>query len=152
MRCLVTAPNKVLCFHCSKVPVLAGWWPIHILTHDTNCRFPSSEWLKPKSKSCYNQQSVGLSVLVSSPTWCLRPDFLYCQTDAVFFIWCSLWLEDGSVIVSSIWHLYLQFYTSAFYTVSCQESGSLWMHLFSFTCNPIYKASVNPGTVQWIMP
>jgi hypothetical protein len=38
--------------------------------------------------------------------------------------------------VSSICHIYLQFYMSPFYILSCQESGSLWIPaVYSFTCN-----------------
>jgi hypothetical protein len=37
---------------------------------------------------------------------------------------------------SSTCHLHLQFYMSAFYIVSCQESGSLWIPaIYNFTCN-----------------
>jgi hypothetical protein len=41
-----------------------------------------------------------------------------------------------AIIVSGTCHLYLQFYMSAFYTVSCKESGSLLIHtIYSFTCS-----------------
>jgi hypothetical protein len=34
---------------------------------------------KSESKLCYYRQSVGQSILASSPIWCTRPDFCYCQ-------------------------------------------------------------------------
>jgi hypothetical protein len=41
-----------------------------------------------------------------------------------------------TVSISCTCHLYLQFYMSAFYIASCQESGSLWTPtIYSFTCN-----------------
>jgi hypothetical protein len=42
-----------------------------------------------------------------------------------------------AVRISSTCHLYLQFYMSAFYKVSCEESRSLWTPtIYSFTCLP----------------
>jgi hypothetical protein len=44
-------------------------------------------------------------------------------------------LDRSAAIISSTCHLYLQFYMSAFYIVSCQVSGFLWVHtIYSFTC------------------
>jgi hypothetical protein len=76
-RCLVTAPNAV----DSSASVFHGSCP---------------RWLEPtsqltcKSKSHYDRQSVGQSVLVSSPIWGPRPDFCYCQTFAVLSMWGAL--------------------------------------------------------------
>jgi hypothetical protein len=49
------------------------------------------------------------------------------------------------VIVSSTWHLYLQFYLSAFsYVVTCQKPGSLCIHIiYSCICNSsIYVCTI----------
>jgi hypothetical protein len=54
--------------------------------------------------------------------------------------------------ISSTCHLYLQFYMSAFYIVSCQESGSLWTHnIYSFTCMYVQYIIVH-GLAQQIVP
>jgi hypothetical protein len=96
---------------------------------------------KPQSYVTTECQSASLS-------WCEtvseapRPDFC-CQTVAGLFMWDALSDERRvcrvqlllvlaiaviftAVKISSICHLCLQFYMSAFYTVICHESGSLW--------------------------
>jgi hypothetical protein len=110
------------------------------------------------------QESVSQSVLVLSPTWGPRPDFRWCQTVAVLWMWGALSekrvdLSFTAVKISSTCHLYSQFYMSAFYIVICQESSSLWISsIYSFTCNynicmnNIYKASVSLGqSVGWLV-
>jgi hypothetical protein len=66
------------------------------------------------------------SVLVSSPIWGPRPNLCYCQT--MRFCRCGApSLTRGRVshlppfIVSSRYHLYVQFYMSALYIISCQR-------------------------------
>jgi hypothetical protein len=80
--------------------------------------FPSTKY---SSQSRYGRQSVGQSVLVSSPIWGPRPDFCYCQTVAVLFMWGSpsderTGLSFTALKISSPCHLYLQFYMAAFYS------------------------------------
>jgi hypothetical protein len=87
--------------------------------------------------SLYDRQSVS----VSNPIWGPRPDFCYCQTSAVLSMLGALSVERTSlsftaVKISNTCHLYLQFYMSAFYIVSCQESGSVWIPtIYNFRCN-----------------
>jgi hypothetical protein len=46
--------------------------------------------LKSKSKLCCDRQSVGQSVLVSSPIWAPRPHFCCCQTVESLLMWDTL--------------------------------------------------------------
>jgi hypothetical protein len=57
---------------------------------------------------------------------------------------CPLWREDGSVTISSTWHLYLQAYLKAFCIVICQGFRSLWTHIIdSCICNSsIYVCTI----------
>jgi hypothetical protein len=73
--------------------------------------------------------SVSRPVLLSSPIWGPRPDFCYCQTVTVLSMWGALsdertGLSFVAVIISSTWHLYLQFYLSASYTVICHRGDA----------------------------
>jgi hypothetical protein len=87
-----------------------------------------------KSKSRYDRPWVCRSVFVSSPISGPRPDFCYCQTLAVLLVCGALsdertGLSFVAVILSRTWHLYLQFYLSAYYILICQESGPLWVYI-----------------------
>jgi hypothetical protein len=77
----------------------------------------------------------------------LKTTFLL-KSDSCGFVRVLLALVRAAKI-SSTCHLYLQFYMSAFYIVSCQESGSLRTPIiYSFTCNPsIYVCSIH--TKAW---
>jgi hypothetical protein len=105
-----------------------------------------------KSKSHYDRRSVGQSVLVSSPIWDRRPDFLYCQTAAVLSMWGTLSEERTGlsfvvVIINSTWHLYLHVYLSAFYIDICQGSGSLWIHIIYSYLQYVCKIHTRPLSV-----
>jgi hypothetical protein len=90
-----------------------------------------------KSKLYYDRRSV----LMSNPIWGRSLDFCCCQTLAVLSMWGALTdertgLSFTGVQIRNTSHLHLQFRMSPFYTVSCQESGSLWTpNIYSFTRN-----------------
>jgi hypothetical protein len=50
---------------------------------------------KSKSKLCWDQRSVGQSVLLSSPIWSARPDSCYCQTVAGMLM-CGALSDESS--------------------------------------------------------
>jgi hypothetical protein len=66
------------------------------------------DW-KKKSKSgwklCYDQRSVGQSVLVQNPVWGPRPVFCYCQTVVGLLMWGALSDErtDLSLVYTCCW-------------------------------------------------
>jgi hypothetical protein len=82
-----------------------------------NCHWPqppastsnSSQWQNPsgylihllQSQLCYNQQSVGQSVLVSSPHLGPKTRFLLLSDSCrCVDVGCPLWWEDGSIVYS----------------------------------------------------
>jgi hypothetical protein len=95
---------------------------------------------RAKLKWPYGRLSVVQSDLVSSPLWGLRSDFCsvtqlrFCRSGAP-----SLTTDRSvnyGVNINRTCHLHLQFCMTAFYIVSCQEPGSLWIPtIYSFTCN-----------------
>jgi hypothetical protein len=128
----------ILLFACLLRRLLATIWQ---LTHC--CKWLMMTKSNSKSKLRYGRRSVCQSDLVSNCTWGSRPDFCYWQTVEGFFMWSAhseeitgLYLHSllvlasavifSTVKISTACHLYLQFYMSAFYIDSCQESGSLW--------------------------
>jgi hypothetical protein len=73
-------------FPCSQAHITAGWrlkLDSPFLDYCSVCSV-SSRVL------CYERRSGGQSVLVSSPTWGLRPDFYYCQTVTGLLMWGAL--------------------------------------------------------------
>jgi hypothetical protein len=69
-------------------------------SHGTHEHILFSLFLKSKSKSHYDRQSVGQFVLVSCPSWSRLPDVTFIWVTTTFFILhvgCPLWRENGSV-------------------------------------------------------
>jgi hypothetical protein len=61
-------------------------------------------WVTSKSELCYNQRSVGQSVLVSSPHLGPNTKFLLMSESCVFVdVGRHVWREDGSVVYSCCW-------------------------------------------------
>jgi hypothetical protein len=85
--------------------------------------------------------------------WGPRTDFCYRQT--LILSMCGALLDKkkglsfAAAILSSIYHLYFQFYFSVFYTISFPKSGSLRIHtIYSFTCSSIINACTIQGFCQ----
>jgi hypothetical protein len=119
---------------------LPGCTDFQLPTSNFSCQFSAGSQVEltrmSKSKSCYDQRSVGQSVLVSRPIWGTRPHyFCYFQTVTVLSMWGALFdkgmgLSFIVVVANSTCLLHLQFYMMAFYMVS--QLSRVWFHVDTY--------------------
>jgi hypothetical protein len=125
-----------------------------------------SMWGVSKSKLSYDRRSVGQSwcqatlgaqdqifAIVRQLRVCSRgaPSLTrgrVCRLQLLLVVARAIIFTSVKISSTYYYYLYLQFYTLVFYTVSCQQSGSLWTPtVYSFTCNTsIYVYTIYTST------